>query len=212
MQIAPSILSSDFARLALEIESIKNCDMVHIDVMDGHFVPNLTFGAPVVKCIRKYTELFFDCHLMISNPLKYAKDFANAGADLITFHYESDDNPKEVIDEIKRLGCKVGISIKPKTKVEEVYPYLDMVDLVLVMSVEPGFGGQSFMAEVLDKVRKLKELKQKENKKYVIEIDGGIDDKTIHLAKEAGVEICVAGSYIFKQKDRIETIKKLKAV
>ena len=212
MQIAPSILSSDFARLALEVESIKNCDMVHIDVMDGHFVPNLTFGAPVVKCIRKYTDLFFDCHLMISNPLKYAKDFANAGADLITFHYESDDNPKEVIDEIKRLGCKVGISIKPKTKVEEIYPYLDMVDLILIMSVEPGFGGQSFMAEVLDKVVKLKELKQKENKKYVIEIDGGIDDKTIHLAKDAGVEICVAGSYIFKQKDRIETIKKLKAV
>ena len=208
MQIAPSILSSDFARLAEEIESIKNCDMVHIDVMDGHFVPNLTFGAPVVKCIRKYTELFFDCHLMISDPLKYAKDFAAAGADLITFHYESDNDPKEVIDEIKRLGCKVGISVKPKTNVEEIYPYLDDVDLVLIMSVEPGFGGQSFMPEVLDKVVKLKKL----NKKFVIEIDGGIDDKTIHLAKEAGVDICVAGSYIFKQKDRIETIKKLKAV
>lgn len=212
MQIAPSILSSDFARLKEEIESIKNCDMVHIDVMDGHFVPNLTFGAPVVKCIRQYTELFFDCHLMISNPLKYAKDFAKAGADLITFHYESDNDPKEVIDEIRRLGCKVGISIKPKTEVEKIYPYLDMVDLILIMSVEPGFGGQSFMSEVLDKVIKLKELKQKENKKYVIEIDGGIDDKTIHRAKDAGVEVCVAGSYIFKQKDRIETIKKLKAV
>ena len=212
MQIAPSILSSDFARLKEEIESIKNCDMVHIDVMDGHFVPNLTFGAPVIKCIRQYTELFFDCHLMISNPLKYAKDFAKAGADLITFHYESDNDPKEVIDEIRRLGCKVGISIKPKTEVEKIYPYLDMVDLILIMSVEPGFGGQSFMSEVLDKVIKLKELKQKENKKYVIEIDGGIDDKTIHQAKDAGVEVCVAGSYIFKQKDRIETIKKLKAV
>ena len=208
MQIAPSILSSDFARLKEEIESIKNCDMVHIDVMDGHFVPNLTFGAPVVKCIRKYTELFFDCHLMISDPLKYAKDFAAAGADLITFHYESDNNPKEVIDEIKRLGCKVGISVKPKTNVEEIYPYLDDVDLVLIMSVEPGFGGQSFMPEVLDKVKKLKAL----NKKFVIEIDGGIDDKTIIQAKEVGVDICVAGSYIFKQKDRIETIKKLKAV
>ncbi len=212
MQIAPSILSSDFARLTEEIESIKNCDMVHIDVMDGHFVPNLTFGAPVVKCIRKYTDLFFDCHLMISNPLKYATDFAKAGADLITFHYESDNDPKEVIDEIKRLGCKVGISIKPKTEVEKIYPYLDMVDLVLIMSVEPGFGGQSFMPDVLDKVKKLKELKIKEDKKYAIEIDGGIDDKTIYLAKEAGVEVCVAGSYIFKQKDRIETIKKLKAV
>ena len=212
MQIAPSILSSDFARLAEEIESIKNCDMVHIDVMDGHFVPNLTFGAPVVKCIRKYTDLFFDCHLMISNPKKYAVDFAKAGADLITFHYESDDDPKETIDEIKRLGCKVGISIKPKTEVEKIYPYLDMVDLVLIMSIEPGFGGQSFMAEVLDKVVKLKELKQKENKKYAIEIDGGIDDKTIILAKKAGVEVCVAGSYIFKQENRIETIKKLKAV
>ena len=208
MQIAPSILSSDFARLKEEIESIKNCDMVHIDVMDGHFVPNLTFGAPVVKCIRKYTELFFDCHLMISDPLKYAKDFALAGADLITFHYESDNDPKEVIDEIKRLGCKVGISVKPKTNVEEIYPYLDDVDLVLIMSVEPGFGGQSFMPEVLDKVVKLKKL----NKKFVIEIDGGIDDKTVYQAKEAGVDICVAGSYIFKQKDRIETIKKLKAV
>ena len=212
MQIAPSILSSDFARLKEEIESIKNCDMVHIDVMDGHFVPNLTFGAPVVKCIRKYTELFFDCHLMISNPLKYATDFAKAGADLITFHYESDDDPKAVIDEIKRLGCKVGISIKPKTEVDVLYPYLDLVDLVLIMSVEPGFGGQSFMPEVLDKVVKLKEIKQKENKKFAIEIDGGIDDKTIYLAKDAGVEVCVAGSYIFKQKDRIETIKKLKSV
>ena len=212
MQIAPSILSSDFARLTEEIESIKNCDMVHIDVMDGHFVPNLTFGAPVVKCIRKYTELFFDCHLMISNPLKYATDFAKAGADLITFHYESDNNPKEVIDEIKRLGCKVGISIKPKTDVSVLYPYLDDVDLILIMSVEPGFGGQSFMPEVLDKVKALKEIKIKDNKKYAIEIDGGIDDKTIILAKEAGVEVCVAGSYIFKQKDRIETIKKLKAV
>ena len=212
MQIAPSILSSDFARLAEEIESIKNCDMVHIDVMDGHFVPNLTFGAPVVKCIRKYTELFFDCHLMISNPKKYAVDFAASGADLITFHYESDDDPKETIDEIKRLGCKVGISVKPKTPIEKIYPYLDMVDLVLIMSVEPGFGGQSFMPEVLDKVVKLKELKNKENKKYAIEIDGGIDDKTIILAKNAGVEVCVAGSYIFKQKDRIETIKKLKSV
>ena len=208
MQIAPSILSSDFARLKEEIESIKNCDMVHIDVMDGHFVPNLTFGAPVVKCIRKYTELFFDCHLMISNPLKYAKDFAAAGADLITFHYESDNDPKEVIDEIRRLGCKVGISVKPKTPVEDIYPYLDDVDLVLIMSVEPGFGGQSFMPEVLDKVVKLKKL----NKKFVIQIDGGIDDKTIYQAKESGVDICVAGSYIFKQKDRIETIKKLKAV
>ena len=208
MQIAPSILSSDFARLAEEIESIKNCDMVHIDVMDGHFVPNLTFGAPVVKCIRKYTELFFDCHLMISNPLTYAKDFAKAGADLITFHYESDDDPMLVIEEIRKLGCKVGISIKPKTDVEEIYPYLDMVDLVLIMSVEPGFGGQSFMPEVLPKVKKLKELK----KNFVVEIDGGIDDKTILLAKEAGVDICVAGSYIFKQKDRIDTIKKLKSV
>lgn len=212
MQIAPSILSSDFARLNEEIESIKNCDMVHIDVMDGHFVPNLTFGAPVVKCIRKYTDLFFDCHLMISNPLKYATDFAKAGADLITFHYESDDDPKQTIDEIKRLGCKVGISIKPKTDVSVLTPYLDMVDLILIMSVEPGFGGQSFMPEVLDKVKILKEIKIKENKKYAIEIDGGIDDKTIILAKEAGVEVCVAGSYIFKQKDRIETIKKLKAV
>ena len=169
MQIAPSILSSDFARLAEEIESIKNCDMVHIDVMDGHFVPNLTFSAPVVKCIRKYTELFFDCHLMISNPLKYATDFAKAGADLITFHYECDNNPKEVIDEIRRVGCKVGISIKPKTNVEEIYPYLDLVDLVLIMSVEPGFGGQSFMPEVWDKVRKLKALKTNEIKKYAIE-------------------------------------------
>lgn len=208
MQIAPSILSSDFARLKEEIESIKNCDMVHIDVMDGHFVPNLTFGAPVVKCIRQYTDLFFDCHLMISDPLKYAKDFAKAGADLITFHYESDNDPKEVIEEIKRLGCKVGISVKPKTPVEDIYPFLDDVDLVLIMSVEPGFGGQSFMPEVLEKVVKLKKL----NKKFVVQIDGGIDDKTILQAKEAGVDICVAGSYIFKQKNRIETIKKLKSV
>ena len=145
---------------------------------------------------------------MISNPLKYAKDFADAGADLITFHYECDNDPKEVIDEIKRLCCKVGISVKPKTPIEEIYPYLDDVDLVLIMSVEPGFGGQSFMPEVLDKVVKLKKI----NKKFVIQIDGGIDDKTIIQAKEAGVDICVAGSYIFKQKDRIETIKKLKAV
>lgn len=206
MQIAPSILSADFAILKEEIDSINNCDMVHIDVMDGHFVPNLTFGAPVVKCIRKYTDKFFDCHLMISNPLKYAKDFAKAGADLITFHFESEDNPLDVIKEIKSLGCKVGISVKPKTPVEAIYEYIDMVDLVLIMSVEPGFGGQSFMPEQLEKVRKLKAL----NKNIVIEIDGGIDNKTILEASLAKVDVCVAGSYIFKQTDRIKTIEELK--
>lgn len=208
MQIAPSILSADFAILKKEIESINNCDMVHIDVMDGHFVPNLTFGAPVVKCIRKYTDKFFDCHLMITNPLKYAVDFAKAGADLITFHYESDDDPKEVINEIKRLGCKVGISIKPKTPVEDIFPFLDDIDLVLIMSVEPGFGGQSFMADQLEKVKVLNEMKKEKN--FVIEIDGGIDNNTVKLASIAGVDICVAGSYVFKQADRINTIYELK--
>ena len=210
MLVSPSILSCDFNKLLEEIKSIENADMIHCDIMDGHFVPNITFGAPVLKNLRKHTKLLFDCHLMISNPLKYAIDFKNIGADFITFHLESDDDPLEVIEEIKRLGVKVGISIKPKTSVTSLLPYLDKVDMVLVMSVEPGFGGQKFMDSALGKIKYLKEYKEKNNLNYLIEVDGGINHDTALLVRDAGCEVVVAGTYVFKSTDINKTIEELK--
>lgn len=206
MKVAPSILSADFAILKEEMETIKNADMIHIDVMDGCFVPNLTIGPCVIKSIRKYSDMFFDVHLMINDPIKYIKDFASAGSDLITFHFEATNDVLGTIQEIKKYGKKVGISIKPKTKIEVLFPYLDMIDLVLIMSVEPGFGGQAFMEDVLSKAVELKNRKGN----FVIEIDGGIDNNTVIKAKAYGIDIVVAGSYIFKQEDRYQAIEGLK--
>lgn len=211
MKVSPSILACDFSVLKEEIDSIVVAsDYLHIDVMDGTFVPNITFGPGLIKDIRKHYDIVFDVHLMISNPIDYIDDFANAGSDIITFHFESNSDVLETINKIKSLNKKVGLSIKPKTKLEEIIPYLKYLDLVLIMSVEPGFGGQKFDSSSLEKITKLKEIKLNENMNYEIEVDGGINDQTIDLVKAAGVEVVVAGSYVFNSSNRIEKINSLK--
>ena len=210
MIIAPSILSSDFANLETEIKRLEEngADWVHVDVMDGHFVPNLTIGAPVVKAIKPVTKLPMDVHLMIENPAKYVKDFALAGADIITFHYEATkETTFEVINIIKSYGVKVGISIKPKTPVSAIKPYLDMVDLVLIMTVEPGFGGQKFMEDCADKII---EVKAYSNKDIIVEVDGGVNAQTAQHCKKCGVDALVAGSYVFNSDDMKEAIESLR--
>lgn len=212
MLVSPSILASDFSRLAEEVKSIENAgaDLVHIDVMDGMFVPNITLGAPVVKCLKGKTSLPFDVHLMIEEPVRYIDDFVSAGADIITFHIEAAKDVSATIEKIKKAGCKPAISIKPNTPAEAVFPYLDELYMVLVMTVEPGFGGQSFMPETMPKVRAIREEAEKRNLDLRIQVDGGIDDKTVSVAIENGADVLVAGSYVFKAADRAEAINKLK--
>ncbi len=214
MLIAPSLLSCDFSRFGEEIARMDKAgaDMMHLDIMDAHFVPNLTFGAPVIKFVRKYTEKPFDVHLMISEPLKYIEDFAKAGADIITFHVESDSPIQETIDKIKSFGIKPGLVIKPNTPVESVYPYLSDLYMVLVMTVEPGFGGQSFMADMMPKVEALKAKREELSLDFLIEADGGIADNTIAVAAKAGVDVAVAGTAVFKAENAEEKIKELKAL
>ena len=183
---------------------------MHLDVMDGHFVPNITFGAPVIKTVRKYTEKPFDVHLMISEPLKYIEDFANAGADIITFHIESDSDVQETIDKIKACGKKPGLVIKPNTKAEEVFPYLKDLFMVLVMTVEPGFGGQSFMADMLPKVKEIREEANKVNPELLIEVDGGINAETAKLVREAGANVLVAGSAVYGAPDAAAAIQAIR--
>ena len=210
MIIAPSILSSDFANLESEVKRLEEngADWVHVDVMDGHFVPNLTIGAPVVKAIKPVTKLPMDVHLMIENPAKYVKDFALAGADVITFHYEATkETTFDVINIIKSYGVKVGLSIKPKTPVSAIKPYLDMVDLVLVMTVEPGFGGQKFMEDCADKII---EVKAYSNKDIIVEVDGGINAETAQHCKKCGADALVAGNYVFSSDDMKEAIASLR--
>ena len=210
VQIAPSILSADFARLGAEVQALEKAgaDLIHIDVMDGHFVPNLTFGTVVIKDIRSYTTLPFDVHLMITNPIRYIPDFIRAGADMITVHLECDDDIETVISLIKKENKKVGLSIRPNTSVSRLLPYLPMIDLVLVMSVEPGFGGQSFIPTSLEKIVQLKELIGR--KKVQIAVDGGINDITAPACILAGADILVAGSYILKHSPYKAQIDKLK--
>lgn len=198
--IAPSILSADFAFLDSEIKKVEKfgADWIHVDVMDGNFVPNLTIGAPVVKSIRKSTKLPLDVHLMIEHPEKYIDDFIVAGSDIITFHLETVNNPLPIIDRIKEKGVKVGISIKPKTPVNEVIPFVKNIDLVLVMTVEPGFGGQKFMDEC---AQKIKEIKNIAPDNLIIEVDGGINDKTAKICTQYGANALVAGNYIYKSED-----------
>ena len=186
-------------------------DWMHLDVMDGHFVPNITFGAPVIKCVRKYTDKPFDVHLMITDPLKYIDDFADAGADIITFHVECDSDIDKTIEKIKSRGIKAGLVIKPKTPAESVFDYLDKIDLVLVMTVEPGFGGQSFMADMMPKVRAIKEEAKRRGIVMTVEADGGIGAATIAQCAEAGVDVCVAGTAVFKAEDAAKAIAELQA-
>ena len=213
IKIAPSILSSDFSKLGEVLEELNQsgAEMVHVDVMDGHFVPNITFGPPVIKKIRKYSTIPFDVHLMIAPVHKYIKDFADAGADIITVHPEATDNLVQTIELIKSLGKKAGVSLNPKTTLDSILPVFHLVDLVLVMSVNPGFGGQKFMPEVLSKVKELRAKIDQEKLNIDIEIDGGIDFETAKLAKDAGVDILVSGTTLFDSKDSLKNnIQKLR--
>ena len=206
MLIAPSMLSSDFSKLGEETARMERAgaDWIHLDVMDAHFVPNLTFGAPIVGAIRPYTKLPFDVHLMISEPLRYVDDFLKAGADIISFHLEAESSVRETIRAIRAGGAKPAVALKPKTPVEAVLPFLDDLDMVLVMTVEPGFGGQSFMAPMMDQVRTLKAHGA------FVEVDGGINPQTAVAAKEAGVDVCVAGTSVFHAPDAAKAIATLR--
>ena len=203
IQISPSILSADFSQLGNEIKRLEEggADMIHVDVMDGHFVPNLTIGPPVIKALRKQCSIKFDVHLMISPVHKYIEAYADAGADIITIHPEATDNLEESISKIKSLNKKVGVSLNPESKLDLITKYLEKIDLVLIMSVNPGFGGQKFMPEVLDKVKQLKEIKSKKNMNFDIEIDGGINFDNCQSAIEAGANILVSGTTVFKSNN-----------
>ena len=216
IQISPSILSADFSQLGSEIRKLEEggADLIHVDVMDGHFVPNLTIGPPVIKNLRKYTKLPFDVHLMISPVHEYIENYANAGADIITIHPEATENLKESISLIKKFGKKVGVSLNPKTEIKTLIDEINNIDLVLVMSVNPGFGGQKFMPEILDKIKELKTIKDKNQYHFDIEVDGGINFSNSKIILEAGADILVSGTTVFKENDgdikvNIETLKSM---
>jgi len=214
IQISPSILSADFSQLGNEIKRLEEggADMIHVDVMDGHFVPNLTIGPPVIKALRNYTKLPFDVHLMISPVHKYIKDYANAGADIITIHPEATDNLVNSINHIKELKKKIGVSLNPDMEIDVIINLLDQIDLVLIMSVFPGFGGQKFIPEVVKKIEELNKIKMEKNLKYDIEVDGGINFSNSKIVLNAGANILVSGTTIFKEnngdiKKNIDSLK-----
>lgn len=212
IKICPSVLSCDFANLEREARAVEEAgaDMLHLDVMDAHFVPNLTFGAPVIKALRPKSGMVFDTHLMISEPLRYIDDFANAGSDIITFHLESESDPDAVIEKIRANGKRAGISLKPKTPAQAVLPFIQKLDMVLVMTVEPGFGGQRFMADQMDKVAEIRTFANAHHPALDIQVDGGIDDATIGLAAAAGANVFVAGTAIFASPDYGSKIRRLR--
>ncbi|MSR75365.1 MAG: ribulose-phosphate 3-epimerase [Planctomycetes bacterium] len=209
IKILPSLLSADFTRLAFEVESVERggADMLHLDVMDGHFVPNLTFGPPLVASVNKCTNMALDCHLMISHPLRYVDAFAKAGADWISFHIEAQDEPGKVLDALERLGVKAGIAINPDTTLYRLRPLLPRLQMVLVMSVFPGFGGQKFIPEVVPRIKELREM----GFTGEIEVDGGIDVTTAPIVAAAGATMLVAGSAVFKPQDRAAAITAIRA-
>lgn len=208
IKISPSMLACDFANMESEAKKCENggAEWIHLDVMDGHFVPNISFGAPIIKSLKRVCDLPFDVHLMISDPLDYIDDFADSGADIITFHIESNSDPNETIDKILSRGCKAGLAVKPDTSISSVYPFLNKLSMVLVMTVEPGFGGQSFMEDMMQKITQLRS----HCPQIDIQVDGGIDIKTVKIAAKAGANVFVAGSAVFKSDDPKMTISIIK--
>lgn len=206
IKIAPSVLAADYANLETELKKCAAAQFIHLDVMDGHFVPNISIGAPVIKSLRNVTEIPFDVHLMISEPLRYVEDFADAGADIICFHIESESDTEKTVNKILECGCRAAIAIKPGTPASAVLPYLGRLAMVLVMTVEPGFGGQSFMEDMMPKIKEIRAAAPDID----IEVDGGVNPKTIKTAASAGANVFVAGSAVFKSEDPAKTIEMLK--